>query len=64
MARGVMVPKVVVAVARELVGFIWAISRETARPGSVPKRLPRVEKSPTGAARQIDYVLKRAVVAA
>ena len=64
MARGVMVPKVVVAVARELVGFIWAISRETAKPGSVPKRLPRVEKSPTGAARQIDYVLKRAVVAA
>jgi transposase len=64
MARGVMVPKVVVAVARELVGFIWAIHHETIKPGSVPKRLPRVGKSPTGAARQVDYVLRTTVGAA
>jgi transposase len=59
MARGVIVPKVVVAVARELLGFIWAIHRETLHPGSVEPRLPRMGKSPTGAARQTVYVLQQ-----
>jgi transposase len=60
MARGVIVPKVVVAVARELLGFLWAIHQETLHPGSMLPRLPRTDPSPRATARHIDYVLKAA----
>jgi transposase len=59
MARGVITPKVVVAVARELVGFVWAICLETQKPGSVPRRLPRVDKSPKESTHQVIYQLKQ-----
>lgn len=57
--RGLPAPKAVVACARELSGFIWAVSREALEPGSVEIRSPRVVNTPNGAARQVEYVLKR-----
>jgi transposase len=57
MARGVITPKVVVAVARELSGFIWAICRESQEPGSVDIRTPKVMASPNPAARKVAYTL-------
>jgi len=59
MNRKLMVPKIVVAVARELAGFVWAIHRETLQPGSVEVRAPRVSASPSDQARRVEYVLKR-----
>jgi len=59
LARGVMTPKVVVAVARELSGFIWAIVREALEPGSVAVRAPRLNPSPKEHAREIEYTLRR-----
>jgi transposase len=57
--RGLITPKIVVAVARELSGFIWAICRETQQPSSVEIRAPRINKSPNEEARKFDYVLRR-----
>ena len=59
MNRGLMTPKIVVAVARELSGFIWAIMREALEPGSVAIRSPRLNPSPKEHARQIEYTLRR-----
>jgi len=59
MNRGLITPKIIVAVARELSGFVWAICRETQQPGSVQIRAPRINQSPNAQARRVEYVLKR-----
>lgn len=58
MNRRVITPKVVVAVARELSGFIWAIFCETQSPGSVDIRSPKTTNTPNEAARRVQYRLK------
>lgn len=55
MARRVITPKIVVAVARELSGFIWAVFQETKTPGSVNIRSPKTTTSPKESTRK--YVL-------
>ena len=57
MSRGLSTPKIVVAVARELSGFIWAIFRECQQPGCVNIRTPRTIPSPNQAARKVHYIL-------
>jgi transposase len=58
MSRRLIMPKIVVAVARELAGFVWAIHRETLQPGSVEMPAPRLSAGPNSQARRIEYVLK------
>ena len=58
--RGVITPKVVVVIARELTGFIWAIFRETQSPGSVDIRSPKTTANPTERARNVQYTLRTA----
>lgn len=58
MNRRVITPKVVVAIARELSGFIWAIFCETQSPGSVNIRSPKTSSTPTDASRKVQYTLR------
>jgi transposase len=60
MNRRVITPKVVVAIARELSGFIWAIFCETQSPGSVDIRSPKTTALPTDRARKVQYILQHA----
>ena len=59
MNRRVITPKVVVAVARELSGFIWAIFCETQSPGTVNIRSPKTTAAPTERARKVQYTLRQ-----
>jgi hypothetical protein len=58
MNRRVITPKIVVAVARELSGFIWAIFCETQSPGSVDIRSPKTSHRPSETARRFQYRLR------
>ena len=60
MNRRVITPKIVVAVARELSGFIWAIFCETQSPGTVNIRSPKTTAIPTERARKVQYTLRQA----
>ena len=53
--RRVITPKVIIALARELSGFIWAVFREAQNPGSVNIRIPKTVNTPKASARR--YIL-------
>ena len=53
--RRVITPKVIIALARELSGFIWAVFREAQNPGSVNIRIPKTVNTPKTSARR--YIL-------
>jgi hypothetical protein len=46
LARGKSRQKAITAIARELLGFIWALLREHRQPGSVPPRVLREKPRP------------------